>query len=651
MFQVTHFDPEAAEKLPERKRQKREPSTDHADEMSVKVIAPEHKPIRQSKIRRDHEEAFDDMDIVEDAGFGSFPSAVDQETLEVGNGLSRQEIQTAIGLSEMPMQEVAAAWRLAPFLLENLKRDGFESFFPIQALTIPDVIANERHPHLQAPTGSGKTLSYVLPILNSLANRQFRRLRALVVLPSRDLADQVYRVFDKYTQGSNLKVGLAVGQSDFKAEQIALTTAPDSSSAAEMRLKLRFDPGNLALALKAFGSLKDFDPNHTNQRTASPIDILVCTPGRLVDHLDSTPGFTLEHLRFVCIDEADRLLNQSYHNWFERVLAATHAMPSLTASGGDGDANRDRVQSIHHRIDPRTWRRSEDGDAASSKGYCQPVQLRKFLVSATLTRDPQKLAALHLVNPRHFDLHQLSADSGTNHEYKKYAMPSALEECMVECTAEQKPIVLLSLILDGMNQIKISSEDTGRSKGVIVVFTSSLESTHRLARLLQLLWTASGQGDASMIAEFSSSLSQKERASLIHRCKDVNDALAVVVCSDGMSRGMDIELVSTVINYDVPGFAKVYVHRCGRTARAGKKGTSITLLKGGQVGQFRKMRSLIQSPDAVLEKGIKKQLVRDFVPHYRGCVQALQKVLAAESEGDLATTGIESLHDFLSGDE
>ena len=60
-----------------------------------------------------------------------------------------------------------------------------------------------------------------------------------------------------------------------------------------------------------------------------------------------------------------------------------------------------------------------------------------------------------------------------------------------------------------------------------------------------------------------------------------HDLLSVVICSDGMSRGMDIELVSTVINYDVPAFAKTYVHRCGRTARAGKEGTAISLLKGG----------------------------------------------------------------------
>ena len=74
------------------------------------------------------------------------------------------------------------------------------------------------------------------------------------------------------------------------------------------------------------------------------------------------------------------------------------------------------------------------------------------------------------------------------------------------------------------------------------------------------------------------------------RCNDVQDPVSVVICSDGMSRGMDIGFVSAVINYDIPGFAKTYVHRCGRTARAGKEGEAISLLKGkGQAGHFQKL--------------------------------------------------------------
>jgi ATP-dependent RNA helicase DDX51/DBP6 len=103
---------------------------------------------------------------------------------------------------------------------------------------------------------------------------------------------------------------------------------------------------------------------------------------------------------------------------------------------------------------------------------------------------------------------------------------------------------------------------------------------------------------------------------------------------------MDLEFISAVINYDVPSFAKTYVHRCGRTARAGKKGAAISLLKGGQVVQFAKMRQLIQAPDNVQPMGIQKHLVRDAVPKYRQSVQALKEVLDAEENGELSNTEV-----------
>ena len=128
-------------------------------------------------------------------------------------------------MSKQPIEKAAKAWGLADFLVSNLK--DFPHFFPIQSLVIPDVIVTERHAHViqardicvAAPTGSGKTLAFCLPVLNALAKRKIRRLRALVVLPSRDLAKQVFSVFDQFKKGSDLKIGLAIGQSDFHAEQ------------------------------------------------------------------------------------------------------------------------------------------------------------------------------------------------------------------------------------------------------------------------------------------------------------------------------------------------------------------------------------------------------------------------------------------------
>lgn len=141
---------------------------------------------------------------------------------------------------------------------------------------------------ISAPTGSGKTLAYVLPIVDILSKRVVTRLRAVVVLPTRDLVTQVKETFDAFVKGTNLVVAAASGQQSFAHEQNALVGNTENYPGGKSR-----------------------------------VDILITTPGRLMDHLTSTPNFTLQHLRFLVIDEADRLLNQSYNDWLNQILLAT----------------------------------------------------------------------------------------------------------------------------------------------------------------------------------------------------------------------------------------------------------------------------------------------------------------------------------------
>ena len=499
-------------------------------------------------------------------------------------------------------------------------------------------------------------------------------------------AKQVFDVFQRYSEGSDLRIGLAIGQSDFLAEQKALTVdmvdRKSSIGQAHLnRLQYHFDPGNIKFALDAAFHENEihYDDNIAISTKVpslpiggvSAVDVLVCTPGRLVDHLDNTPGFTLQHLRFLVCDEADRLLSQSYHNWIDRVVDSSYSASVSTWHAIEKKSNKGNVhpfklhESADHcalLVDPITWRRGVTMGGHQSEQFsslscavesaCRPVQLRKLLYSATLTKDPQKLAALRLVHPKHFDAHHLRTATSTDLEKSGgtghvYSMPDTLEEFTVECTAEQKPIVLLSILLEQM-ELNAQSDNRGETgKHIIVVFTASLEATHRLARLLQLLWGSAGFGDPGLVAEFSSALNQKQRSDLMRRCNDRNDPVSVVVCSDGMSRGMDIEFVSAVINYDVPGFAKTYVHRCGRTARAGKSGVAISLLKGGQVVQFAKMRRLIESPTRVESTGVKKALVRDAIQVYRSCVSNLRQVIEAEQEGEIDSHDVEALNHWI----
>jgi len=622
MFQVTRYDPAAT------KKRKKVPTNVNTDDQTRKkasgaserhktekakpfVIAPDQSKNLRRTIPHDSvsKEAFDDLgidldDVVEpevlrETGDSGVPADPESSVPESAT----EEVKAAFQIASLSLEEASKRLRLQPFLLHALRKLGYKNFFPVQAMSLAHIIfadtqLRRRDVCIRAPTGSGKTLGYCLPIAQALSKRPSyltRQLRALIVLPSRDLATQVHRVMKEVLENCHLRVGLAIGQSNFTAEQIELTVDKESSDESMICHWLSLDPGNLKLALKLarksyllhsnYDCAFDEDTRHGKERTWSNIDVLVCTPGRLVDHLDKTKGFCLEHLEFLVIDEADRLLNQRYHNWVDRVFKA-HA------------ANQQMSRSV------------------------TPKQLQKFLVSATMTRDPQKLARLGLVHPLDLNVSQMKASSTGS---SSYTMPNSLVERTVECTAQQKPLVLLALLAELLFE---------RDETRVVIFTSNLDSTHRLARLLQLVWPYMMLENKGTVREFSSALSQQERSSLVTDCR--RGEVAVVVCSDGMSRGMDLPRVQAVVNYDVPTTAKTYVHRSGRTARAGAKGLVITLLKGvGQRGTFTRMRQLVDSPQRVQGNyELQKELIRS-IP-YKRCIGLLREVLEVEENGELS---------------
>ncbi|MCL7052305.1 hypothetical protein MKW94_011875 [Papaver nudicaule] len=190
---------------------------------------------------------------------------------------------------------------LDPRLVEALKKisENFTTLYPIQYAVWKQTIGPgqfERDLCINSPTGSGKTLSYALPIVQFLSTRNVRRLRALVVLPSRDLALQVKSVFESIAPAVGLSVGSAIGQTSMSEEIEKLVKRP------ELEAGFSYDP---------------------ERELESGVDILVATPGRLMDHINSTKGFTLEHLRFLVVDETDKLLGEAYQDWLRVVLQLT----------------------------------------------------------------------------------------------------------------------------------------------------------------------------------------------------------------------------------------------------------------------------------------------------------------------------------------
>ncbi|CAN0482742.1 unnamed protein product, partial [Ectocarpus sp. 8 AP-2014] len=134
------------------------------------------------------------------------------------------------------------------------------------------------------------------------------------------------------------------------------------------------------------------------------VDIVVATPGRLLDHLAQTPGFTLQHLRYLIIDEADRLLNQSYQGWVGKVIKAAYRVSSQQQRGVTGVGKRPRPPSRRppsaFSLDPVTVRGRPLATGERIRGATVSTPpLRKLLFSATLTNNPQKLAGLDVVNP------------------------------------------------------------------------------------------------------------------------------------------------------------------------------------------------------------------------------------------------------------
>ncbi|KAJ2076801.1 hypothetical protein H4R24_005495 [Coemansia sp. RSA 988] len=420
---------------------------------------------------------------------------------------------------------------LSAHIRTRCAKAGIERLFAVQVAVIPVLQAAYQHARLRqhvrdvcvsAPTGSGKTLAFVIPVVEGLRKRVEVRLRALVVLPTKELARQVRETFVDFCTGTDLRVGLATGDASLAKEQAALV---------------------------------DLTASTTDE--SSKVDILVCTPGRLVDHLATTPNFTLQNLEIWIMDEADRLLGEAYHEWLQRVQSSIEEAAGTVDGRPAADVGLDMLAPPRRRV-------------------------QKLLFSATLTRDPASIARLKLVRP-----HYISVTDGGGGEGEgknegastgTFAFPSSLQEFYATCPVEEKPLWLIYMLWE--RQI---------SGGVC--FTKSLEAAHRLAQVVQA-WTAevpesAWVGNKIVVAEYSSDLTAAERARIMRLFK--KGSINLLVCSDLVARGLDIDQVAAVINYDVPTHMSQYTHRVGRTARAGRQGAAYTLVGATQMFHFKKM--------------------------------------------------------------
>lgn len=381
-------------------------------------------------------------------------------------------------------------FQLSPFMINNLENMGFSTAFAVQVSVLemmtPELRARKLMPDafgdilVNASTGSGKTLAYLIPIIESLHKRVVPRVRAIILVPTKPLINQVKATLLQLSSGTNLQI----------------------------------------MALKNDISISD---ERELLRNSIP-DILVSTPGRLVEHLIGD-SITLSSLQFLVIDEADRLLNQSFQNWSQILL--------------------DRMNNEININEE--WR----------------LLVQKLVFSATLTTDAGKLSSLKFYKPRLIvvnDTKQLVNEI--------FTVPTTLSEFKIHlgvAKSSLKPLILARFLI---SKGKLSN---------VLVFTKSNESSIRLAELLTILFKKlSIDVNVSFINSTNNRTSVRTKILKQFDSQTIN----ILIATDLIARGIDLTSITDVINYDLPNSSREYVHRVGRTARANQIGHAYSFCFG-----------------------------------------------------------------------
>ncbi|MCL1089994.1 DEAD/DEAH box helicase [Shewanella profunda] len=371
-------------------------------------------------------------------------------------------------------------------LVNTLASLGYESPTAIQLEAIPAILA--KHDVMAgAQTGTGKTAAFALPILHHLlaasaeeSKSVVKAVRALVLVPTRELAVQVQQSFVKYAKGTDIRVGIAYGGVSIEAQVDV------------------FNAG---------------------------IDVLIATPGRLLDHLRQGV-LSLKQLDFLVFDEADRMLDMGF---MDEIQALLKQVPS----------------------DRQTLLFSATLDAAI------------FSLSKTLLRDPKLIEVA-----------------------KRNTAAAQVEQVVYAVDADRKTALVSHLV---------------RSKNwhQVLIFSRTKQGVDKLVQQLE-------QANISTQA-FHGDLSQGAREKVLQEFKQGN--IQVLVATDVAARGLDIVELKYVINFELPFVAEDYIHRIGRTGRAGSAGLAITLFSQEDA-------LLLEEVEVVLDKRLPQQWYPGFEPDF-----------------------------------
>jgi ATP-dependent RNA helicase RhlE len=363
---------------------------------------------------------------------------------------------------------------LAEPLLRALRAANYTHPTPIQARTIPALVQGRDVLGI-AQTGTGKTAAFALPVLQQLAQQgghaQPKSPRALVLAPTRELAVQIARSFDTYGRGLGLRLGMVIGGLGFGRQIETLNRG---------------------------------------------VDILVATPGRLLDLMERG-NVRLGQVTFLVLDEADRMFDMGFIRDVRRIAGAVSR------------------------------------------------QRQTLLFSATMPPDVARLAAEILHRPERVEI----APQGRTVE--------RIDQGVYFVNAAGKRALLSHLLAD-------------RELERVIVFTRTKRGANRVAEALD----RTGVSSEAIHGNKSQNARQRALDSFSR------GRARVLVATDLAARGIDVQGVTHVINYELPADAESYVHRIGRTARAGASGIAISFCDGSERGQLKSIERLTQQRITVL---------------------------------------------------
>ena len=358
------------------------------------------------------------------------------------------------------------ALKLSPPILAAIKDAGYTEPTPIQVAAIPPILEGRDVIGI-AQTGTGKTAAFVLPILTKLSavpNNQGRGTRVLVVAPTRELVVQIEENVRAYAKHLPLRMATVFGGVSERPQIAALR---------------------------------------------SGVDLVVATPGRLIDLLEQRAA-NLSGVEFVVLDEADRMLDMGFLPQIRRIVKAL------------------------------------------------PQRRQTLMFSASFSREIERLTHEFQHSPQVVEIGRRANPAETVTQFA-YEVPMHL-----------KPALLLHLLRD-------PQFDT------VLVFTRTKHGADRIARRLESSGIKTGT--------IHSNRSQNQRLRALQNFK--SGAVRVLVATDIAARGIDVDGISHVVNYDFPMHAEDYVHRIGRTGRAQAIGDAISFITPADHGSLRSLERFI----------------------------------------------------------